>query len=99
MCRAARLAGRPKGGAPQRLCLVAPALRGFCVRSWRSRWGVELVFVVGRLRNVLAAGKILGSQKSLGPSLLGREESRYPCFAVGFGPRQAPLRCATGEAN
>ena len=23
LCRAARLAGRPKGGAPQRLCLVA----------------------------------------------------------------------------
>ena len=63
LCRAARLAGRPKGGAPQRLCLVAPALRVFCVGFWSSRCGVELAFVVGGLRNELAGDKILGSQE------------------------------------
>ena len=65
MCRAARLAGRPKGGAPQRLCLVAPALRLVVFRGRRSRCGVELVFVVGRMRNELAAGKTL-EQSALG---------------------------------
>ena len=58
VCRVPRRAPRravPKGGAPQRLCLVAPALGSLCIRGRRSRCGVGLVFVVGRLRNELAA--------------------------------------------
>ena len=62
VCRAARLAGRPKGGAPQRLCLVAPALRLVVFRGRRSRCGVELVFVVGGLRKELAGGKTLANR-------------------------------------
>ena len=33
------------------------------MRSWRSRCGVELVFVFGEMRNELAGDKILGSQE------------------------------------
>ena len=99
LCRAARLGGPSPKAALRKGCVWLPQrLRPFCVRSWKSRWGVALVFVVGRLGNELAGDKPLGSQERAWVSAsLARQPLPVLCSRFWTETGTAALRYGRSE--